>query len=26
MLARLEILPEVDRSIAEGRYGKPPAA
>ena len=24
MLARLEILPEVDRSIAEGRYGKPP--
>lgn len=26
MLARLEILPEVDRAIAEGRYGKPPAA
>ncbi|MFT3697455.1 MAG: hypothetical protein QM831_30210 [Kofleriaceae bacterium] len=25
MLARLEILPEVDRAIAEGRYGKPPA-
>ena len=25
VLARLEILPEVDRSIAEGRYGKPPA-
>lgn len=25
-LARLEILPEVDRAIAEGRYGKPPAA
>lgn len=24
MLARLEILPEVDRAIAEGRYGKPP--
>lgn len=24
MLARLEILPEVDRTIAEGRYGKPP--
>lgn len=24
VLARLEILPEVDRSIAEGRYGKPP--
>ncbi|MEO6773253.1 MAG: hypothetical protein ABI467_09540 [Kofleriaceae bacterium] len=25
MLARLEILPDVDRAIAEGRYGKPPA-
>jgi hypothetical protein len=25
-LARLEILPDVDRAIAEGRYGKPPAA
>jgi hypothetical protein len=24
-LARLEILPEIDRAIAEGRYGKPPA-
>jgi len=24
-LARLEILPDVDRAIAEGRYGKPPA-
>jgi hypothetical protein len=24
MLARLEILPDVDRAIAEGRYGKPP--
>jgi hypothetical protein len=23
-LARLEILPDVDRAIAEGRYGKPP--
>jgi hypothetical protein len=26
VLARLEILPEVDRCVAEGRYGKPPAA
>ncbi|MEO8551576.1 MAG: hypothetical protein ABI678_16475 [Kofleriaceae bacterium] len=26
MLARLEILPDVDRAIAEGRYGKPPIA
>ena len=24
-LARLEILPDIDRAIAEGRYGKPPA-
>ena len=24
MLARLEILPDVDRCVAEGRYGKPP--